>query len=219
LLIAVGPSGLAPIRPYINLFYWLSLPRPMKEWPYDLLGSWASREVFYPSGGPGGYLSPTFPSLNRSLRLVRYSSQSKHTKSMQGLPHKGQSLLLALTNDNEIKDKKETQEHKNQTQQAQMDHSTKHYYFSCSILMNLALMSNWEAYSCCKCWMWVWCSTCVSWMLLGVFISQPPNMAVVKVGWNCTIRWRTRPPTLRFGAPPDRLTADVAGYHSNYLDT
>jgi hypothetical protein len=34
-------------------------PRPTKEWPYDLLGPWASREVFYPSSGPGGYLSPT----------------------------------------------------------------------------------------------------------------------------------------------------------------
>jgi hypothetical protein len=54
-----GPSGLAPIRPYVNLLYLLSLPRPTKEWPYDLLGPWASREVFYPSSGPGGYLSPT----------------------------------------------------------------------------------------------------------------------------------------------------------------
>jgi hypothetical protein len=31
----------------------------MKERPYDLLGPWAFREVFYPSSGPGGYLSPT----------------------------------------------------------------------------------------------------------------------------------------------------------------
>jgi hypothetical protein len=36
-------------------------PRPMKEWPYDLLGLWALREVFYPASGPGGYLSPTSP--------------------------------------------------------------------------------------------------------------------------------------------------------------
>jgi hypothetical protein len=33
----------------------------MKEWPYDLLGPWAFREVFYSSSGPGGYLSPTSP--------------------------------------------------------------------------------------------------------------------------------------------------------------
>jgi hypothetical protein len=34
-------------------------PRPTKEWPYDLLGPWAFREVFYSFSGPGGYLSPT----------------------------------------------------------------------------------------------------------------------------------------------------------------
>jgi hypothetical protein len=37
----------------------LSLPRPTKERPYDLLGPWAFREVFYLFSGPGGYLSPT----------------------------------------------------------------------------------------------------------------------------------------------------------------
>jgi hypothetical protein len=31
----------------------------MKGRPYDLLGPWAFREVFYPSSGPEGYLSPT----------------------------------------------------------------------------------------------------------------------------------------------------------------
>jgi hypothetical protein len=54
-----GPSGLAPIRPYVDLLYRLSLPRPTKEWPYNSLGPWAFRAVFHPSSGPGGYLSPT----------------------------------------------------------------------------------------------------------------------------------------------------------------
>jgi hypothetical protein len=31
----------------------------MKGWPHELLGPRAFREVFYPSGGPGGYPSPT----------------------------------------------------------------------------------------------------------------------------------------------------------------
>jgi hypothetical protein len=61
LLNVVGPSGFAPTRPYVDLLRWLLLPRPMKEWPHDLLGPWAFREVFYPSSGPGGYLSPTSP--------------------------------------------------------------------------------------------------------------------------------------------------------------
>jgi hypothetical protein len=59
LLEVIGPSGLAPIRPYVNLLHWSFLPRPTKGWPYDLLGPLAFREVFYPSSGPGGYLSPT----------------------------------------------------------------------------------------------------------------------------------------------------------------
>jgi hypothetical protein len=33
----------------------------MKEWPYNLLGPWAFREVFHPSSGPGGYLYSTSP--------------------------------------------------------------------------------------------------------------------------------------------------------------
>jgi hypothetical protein len=53
-----GPSGLAPIRPHVNLLCWLSLPRPTKEWPYDLLGPWAFREVFYSSSGPGDICPP-----------------------------------------------------------------------------------------------------------------------------------------------------------------
>jgi hypothetical protein len=54
-----GLSGLAPIRPYVDLLYRLSFPRPTKECPYDSLGPWAFREAFHPSSGPGGYLSPT----------------------------------------------------------------------------------------------------------------------------------------------------------------
>jgi hypothetical protein len=54
-----GSSGFAPIRPRVILLCWLFLPRPTKEWPYDLLGPWAFREVFYSFSGPGGYLSPT----------------------------------------------------------------------------------------------------------------------------------------------------------------
>jgi hypothetical protein len=53
-----GSSGFAPIRPHVDLLCWLSLSRPTKEWPYDLLGPWAFHEVFYSFSGPGGYLSP-----------------------------------------------------------------------------------------------------------------------------------------------------------------
>jgi hypothetical protein len=38
-------------------------PRPTKGWPCELLGPRASSEVFYPSGGPGGYLPPQAPNL------------------------------------------------------------------------------------------------------------------------------------------------------------
>jgi hypothetical protein len=31
LLNVVGPFGLAPIWPYVDLLYWSFLPRPMKE--------------------------------------------------------------------------------------------------------------------------------------------------------------------------------------------
>jgi hypothetical protein len=41
--------------------YWAFLPRPTKGRPRELLGPRAFRKVFYPSGGPGGYLSPTSP--------------------------------------------------------------------------------------------------------------------------------------------------------------
>jgi hypothetical protein len=36
-------------------------PRPTKGWPHEPLGPRAFREVYYPSGGPGGYLSPISP--------------------------------------------------------------------------------------------------------------------------------------------------------------
>jgi hypothetical protein len=78
-----GPSGLAPIRPYVDLLNRLSLPRPTKEWPYELLGPWAFREVFYSSSGPGGYLSPTSSAKTRlplhSIGII-YPSSSLHTK-------------------------------------------------------------------------------------------------------------------------------------------
>jgi hypothetical protein len=58
----VGRPGLHQSGLTSSLLCWLSFPRPTKEWPYDLLGPWAIREVFYSFSGPGGYLSPT-PSL------------------------------------------------------------------------------------------------------------------------------------------------------------
>jgi hypothetical protein len=57
----VGRPGLHQSGLTSSLLCWLFLPRPTKEWPYDLLGPWAFREVFYLFSGPGGYLSPTSP--------------------------------------------------------------------------------------------------------------------------------------------------------------
>jgi hypothetical protein len=52
-------------------------PRPTKGWPREPLGPWAFREVFYPSGGPRGYLSPTSPQFwNNRLKDPRSSWQS-----------------------------------------------------------------------------------------------------------------------------------------------
>jgi hypothetical protein len=59
----VGRPGLLQSGLTSSLLCWLSFPRPTKERPYDLLGPWAFREVFYFFSGPGGYLSPT-PSLS-----------------------------------------------------------------------------------------------------------------------------------------------------------
>jgi hypothetical protein len=36
----------------------------MRGRPYELWGPWPFREVFYPSSGPGGYLSPTEKDFN-----------------------------------------------------------------------------------------------------------------------------------------------------------
>jgi hypothetical protein len=57
---AVGPIWTC-VDPALHRFALLIvLPSgPMKKRPYDLLGPWAFREVFYSASGPGGYLSPT----------------------------------------------------------------------------------------------------------------------------------------------------------------
>jgi hypothetical protein len=77
LLNVTESSGLAPTRPHIDLLYWLLLPRPMKEWPYDLSGPWAFREVFYPSNGPGGYLSPTVATSTNHFEIIALYETSK----------------------------------------------------------------------------------------------------------------------------------------------
>jgi hypothetical protein len=86
LLNAVGSSGLAPTRPYVDLLHWSFLPRPMKEWPYDLLGPWAFREVFYPSSGPGGYLSPTSAAQPRALCQLQPTSRASQLASPVARP-------------------------------------------------------------------------------------------------------------------------------------
>jgi hypothetical protein len=48
-------------------------PRPTKGWPRELLGPRAFREVFYPSGGPGGYMSPTVPLCDAIVRVRHLS--------------------------------------------------------------------------------------------------------------------------------------------------
>jgi hypothetical protein len=55
----VGCPGLHQSGLTSSLLCWLFLLRPKKERPYDLLGPWAFREVFYFFSGPGGYPSPT----------------------------------------------------------------------------------------------------------------------------------------------------------------
>jgi hypothetical protein len=78
----VGRPGLLQSGLTSSLLCWLSLPRPTKERPYDLLGLWAFREVFYFFSGPGGYLSPTSP---RSLGRFR-GNQPKDPRSKKWLP-------------------------------------------------------------------------------------------------------------------------------------
>jgi len=65
-----GSSGFAPIRPHVDLLCWLSLPRPTKEWPYDLLGPWAFREVFYSLVDPGDIYPPQAPDLWVNLEVI-----------------------------------------------------------------------------------------------------------------------------------------------------
>jgi hypothetical protein len=77
-----GSSGFAPIRPHVDLLCWLSLPRPTKEWPYDLLDPWAFREVFYSFSGPGGYLSPT--PCSRSLHGRRSQRPNRRNQTACG---------------------------------------------------------------------------------------------------------------------------------------
>jgi hypothetical protein len=59
LLKSIGPSRPASIQSCVNPPYWTFLPGPRKDDLANLLCPRAFREVFYPSGGPGGYLSPT----------------------------------------------------------------------------------------------------------------------------------------------------------------
>jgi hypothetical protein len=76
----VGRPGLHQSGLTSSLLCWLSLPRPTKERPYDLLGLWTFREVFYFFSGPGGYLSPTlsFPHNTwNKLRDNQYPSVSR----------------------------------------------------------------------------------------------------------------------------------------------
>jgi len=78
----VGRPGLHQSGLTSSLLCWLFLLRPTKEWPYDLLGPWAFREVFYFFSGPGGYPSPTSP---RSLGWFR-GNQPKDPRSKKWLP-------------------------------------------------------------------------------------------------------------------------------------
>jgi hypothetical protein len=76
-----GPSGLAPIRPYVDPVHWSSRPGPQGDDLTNLWGPWAFREVFYPSGGPGGYLSPTPCESNRPPHKQYIMSSSSSSPS------------------------------------------------------------------------------------------------------------------------------------------
>jgi hypothetical protein len=76
----IGPSGPASIQSCVNPLYRMCLPRHTKGWPCKLLGPQAFREVFQPSSGPRGYLSPTSPQSlgwfwNKRLKDSRSSLQ------------------------------------------------------------------------------------------------------------------------------------------------
>jgi hypothetical protein len=94
LLKFIGSSGLASIRPYVNPLYWTFLPRPTKGWPCGLLGPRASREVSYPSGGPGGYSSPTSP---RSLGWFWNNRPKDPRSSLQSLILTRNALEISLS--------------------------------------------------------------------------------------------------------------------------
>jgi hypothetical protein len=69
-------------------------PRPTRGWPYELWGLWAFREVFYPSSGHGGYLSPTSP---RSLGWF-WNKRSKDPRScLRYLILPGNALKISLS--------------------------------------------------------------------------------------------------------------------------
>jgi hypothetical protein len=59
------------------------------------LGPWAFREVFYPSSGPGGYLSPTVPYVKGSTREDQAPRSSNSVESREPSPHVSGVPLLA----------------------------------------------------------------------------------------------------------------------------
>jgi hypothetical protein len=100
-LLDVGrPSGLAPIRPCVDLLHWSFFPRPTKGWPYDLLGPWAFREVFYPSSGPGGYLSPTHTNCERN-NMENCYILSKQYIAIHRKIFIWKAIMLSLVNETE----------------------------------------------------------------------------------------------------------------------
>jgi hypothetical protein len=93
-------------------------------------------------------------------------------------------------------------------------HDTSH--FSSSNLLKVALGRSWITWSCCKQWMWVWCSSYISWMPVRVFIAPTTPCS----------HWKEMEKTTLFCVAPDLLQSQsgassdlfqtvVAGYHSN----
>jgi hypothetical protein len=70
LLNVVGPSGLAPIRPYVNLLYWSFLHRPVKVWPYDLLALGPFVRSFILPVDPGDICPPQAPDLWVDFEII-----------------------------------------------------------------------------------------------------------------------------------------------------
>jgi hypothetical protein len=69
-------------------------PRPTKGWPRELLSPRAFREVFYPSGEPGEYLSPTSP---RSLGWFWNNRPKNPRSSLQSLILTRNALEISLS--------------------------------------------------------------------------------------------------------------------------